>query len=108
MARLIKLFDRLEAATSRLEDMATSVDASHPETIAAINKAHSSQEVVAPTIAEPQVVAEPLPRSIEDFGKIIDEDVQAFVATSEKLGGLVEEQVYIHMFNFTDLSSQPG
>ena len=37
---------------------------------------------------------EPLPRSIEDFDKLIEEEVTAFVTASSKIGGLVEEQVY--------------
>jgi len=41
----------------------------------------------------PAPAPEPLPRSIEDFDKLIEEDVAAFVKTSEKIGGLVEEQV---------------
>ena len=85
---------RLEAATSRLEDMATSVDASHPDTVAAINSASAMPaESAAAIIEPPPQPADPLPRSIEDFDKIIKEDVQAFATASEKIGGLVEEQV---------------
>jgi hypothetical protein len=36
---------------------------------------------------------EPLPRSIEDFDKLIEENVTAFVTVSKNIGGLVEEQV---------------
>lgn len=93
-SQLIILSHRLEAATSRLEDMATSVDASHPETVAAINSASISQPEPTPTVAETAPRApEPLPRSIEDFDKLIQEDVQGFVNASEKIGGLVEQQV---------------
>ena len=86
---------RLEAATSRLEDMATSVDASHPDTVAAINSASpapTASAAVAVVEPAPQP-AEPLPRSIEEFDRIIKEDVQGFVTASEKIGGLVEQQV---------------
>ena len=86
---------RLEAATSRLEDMATSVDASHPDTVAAINNASlgpAETTAVAATEPAPQS-AEPLPRSIEEFDKVVKEDVQGFVTASEKIGGLVEKQV---------------
>src|SRR5947208_2037450 len=88
---------RLEAATSRLEDMATSVDASHPDTVAAINSASPAPTLASAVTAQepaPQP-AEPLPRSIEEFDKIIKEDVQGFVTASEKIGGLVEQQVHI-------------
>ena len=92
--RLRQMYYRLEAATSRLEDMATSVDASHPETVAAITSAGAPQPEPTPTVTEPAPPpAEPLPRTIEDFDKLIHEDVQAFVNASEKIGGLVEQQV---------------
>jgi adenylyl cyclase-associated protein len=94
-ARLIMVIRRLEAATSRLEDMATSVDASHPDTVAAINNASAkpAEPVAAPVIEPAPQPVEPLPRSIEAFDKIINEDVQGFVTASEKIGGLVEQQV---------------
>ncbi|RMZ86634.1 hypothetical protein DV736_g6140, partial [Chaetothyriales sp. CBS 134916] len=63
MHNLTTLIKRLEAATSRLEDIASTVEPSSP-----------------------------LPRSIDDFDTLIDEDMAAFVAASEKLGGLPEEQ----------------
>ena len=87
---------RLEAATSRLEDMATSVDASHPDTVAAINSASPcpGETAVVPAKEPTPQPAEPLPRSIEEFDKIIKEDVQGFVAAGEKIGGLVEQQVH--------------
>lgn len=86
---------RLEAATSRLEDMATSVDASHPDTVAAINNATAApvESAAAAVIEPPPQPVQPLPRSIEDFDKIIKEEVQAFVTASEQVGGLVEQQV---------------
>jgi adenylyl cyclase-associated protein len=94
-ARLTMVTRRLEAATSRLEDMATSVDASHPDTVAAINNASAmlAEPAAAAIIEPPPQPVQPLPRSIEDFDKIIKEEVQAFVTTSEQVGGLVEQQV---------------
>ena len=91
---LTSFFHRLEAATSRLEDMATAVDSSHPATIAAITSAqvHAAETNPAAT-ATPAPTPEPLPHSIEDFDKIIEIDVKAFVTASETIGGLVEEQV---------------
>jgi hypothetical protein len=100
-ARLTLVTRRLEAATSRLEDMATCVDASHPETVAAINSA--SAVICEPTAAAAAVIEapsqplQPLPRSVEDFDKIIKEEVQGFVTASEKIGGLVEQQVGHHL-----------
>jgi adenylyl cyclase-associated protein len=94
-ARLTMVTRRLEAATSRLEDMATSVDASHPDTVAAINNASAmlAEPAAAAIIEPPPQPVQPLPRSIEDFDKIIKEEVQAFVTASEQVGGLVEQQV---------------
>lgn len=43
--------------------------------------------------APPPPVVEPLPQAIEDFDKIIDEDVKKFVDIGQKIGGLVAEQV---------------
>lgn len=90
---------RLEAATSRLEDMATSVDASHPDTVAAINSASimpGKPTAAAAVIEPPPEPVQPLPRSVEGFDKIIKEEVQSFVTASEKIGDLVEQQVEDH------------
>ena len=94
-ARLTSFCRRLEAATSRLEDMATSVDPSHPSLVSAIEN-----ENAPPTQGHPNATnafsaspPEPLPRSIVDFDNIIREVVGDFVAASEKIGGLVEQQV---------------
>lgn len=79
--------------------MATSVDASHPDTVAAINNASAApaQSTAAVAATAPSAPpAQPLPRSVEDFDKIVKEDVQAFVTASEKIGGLVELQVEDH------------
>lgn len=84
---------RLEAATSRLEDMATSVDSSHPTTVAAISSSAVASSIQSATVTAPAPPpAEPLPSSIEDFDKIIDKEVRAFVTASQKIGGLVEQQ----------------
>lgn len=92
-ARLTRCYLRLEAATSRLEDMATSVDSSHSETIAAIQKTQSGQGEAASSSSVIAPPPEPVPPSIEDFDAIIENDVKHFVTTSESLGGLVEQQV---------------
>lgn len=93
---LTTLLLRLEAATSRLEDIATSVDSTHPETIAAISTAQATIAENAAAAAIPVAAAvppEPLPRSIEDFDNVINEDVKEFVSASEAVGGLVQQQV---------------
>ncbi|EXJ77051.1 hypothetical protein A1O3_10209 [Capronia epimyces CBS 606.96] len=92
MNNLTTLIKRLEAATSRLEDIATSIDGPGTTTTNGLVGA-----VVTPsaTAATPEPVApppEPLPKSVEAFDKIIEEDLSAFVKAAEKIGGLVEEQ----------------
>lgn len=76
--------------------MATSVDETHPSTVAAITTANqTTNQQPAPAPPPPLPVAEPLPRAIEDFDKLIAEDVKSFVEASENLGDLVEQQVFL-------------
>jgi adenylyl cyclase-associated protein len=85
---------RLEAATSRLEDMAMGLDEHNaqkaPDSAAALEPEPSKQ----PTPTAPAAPAPaPLPPQIEDFDKLIEKDVKPFVELGRKIGGLVEEQV---------------
>ncbi|RMZ77850.1 hypothetical protein DV737_g4138, partial [Chaetothyriales sp. CBS 132003] len=107
MHNLTTLIKRLEAAASRLEDIVSTVEpsavranGSEADTAAG---AVAAGAVAAGAVAAGAVAAgaaavpapappEPLPRSIDDFDTLIDADVAAFVAASEKLGGLPEEQ----------------
>jgi adenylyl cyclase-associated protein len=96
---LIRLVRRLEAATSRLEDIAqATIDPS-----AATNGSLAVPAPGAPPIGQgaqsaplPSLQAppppEPLPQAIEDFGGLINKDVQKYVSLSEGLGGLLAEQ----------------
>ncbi|KAL2434158.1 Adenylyl cyclase-associated protein [Exophiala dermatitidis] len=93
MHNLTTLIKRLEAATSRLEDIATSIDgpgASSTNGLAGAAVATSSVSGATPETAT--LAPEPLPKSVEAFDKIIEEDVDAFVKAAAKIGGLVEEQ----------------
>jgi adenylyl cyclase-associated protein len=91
---LTTIYNRLEAATSRLEDMATSIDSSHPSTVAAISNSAVAPPNPSRTSASTAVPsADRLPPSIKDFDRIVDQDVNSFVTASEKVGGLVEQQV---------------
>jgi adenylyl cyclase-associated protein len=94
------LTTRLEAATSRLEDIASSVgnqDANtngtlpaiaSPTTLAIADKSPSRE-------ATPKQLPEPLPLAIEGFDALINGEVTAFVNLSEGLGGLIAEQVWL-------------
>ncbi len=96
--RLINILDRLEAATSRLEDMAQStVDSvvtinGAPADSAAPKGLAISADGQTPTqpFARP---AEQLPASIKGFDELVNSDVAKFVKLGEELGGVVAEQV---------------
>ncbi|KAG2415273.1 hypothetical protein HFD88_006464 [Aspergillus terreus] len=93
MHNLTTLIKRLEAATSRLEDMAMSLD--DPNSPKAINSA-GAPEAVAPPQPQPAPsaapVAPPIPPQIQDFDTLINQDVKNFVDLGEKIGSLVAEQ----------------
>ena len=97
---MLTLFNRLEAATSRLEDMVTVVG----EDSAAPNGLPSAQPQrltldddhargLSPPAQQP---IETLPPAIDDFDKMIENDVKTYVNMSEEIGGLVAEQVSEH------------
>ncbi|KAL2871774.1 adenylate cyclase-binding protein [Aspergillus lucknowensis] len=93
MHNLTTLIKRLEAATSRLEDMAMGLDdhnaQSTPDNTAALEPQPSKQP--PPSASTAPVVAS-LPPQIEDFDALIKKDVYNFVELGRKIGGLVEEQ----------------
>lgn len=96
MTVLIELLHRLEAATSRLEDLATPLNpsASTNGTIPMAGLATAPIPANTPeSCATPKPAVELLPQAINDFDSLIHGDVQAFVNFSEDLGGLVAEQV---------------
>lgn len=87
---------RLEAATSRLEDMAMSLEDPN------VSKSVDSSPAAVPSVPEPPKPAPPpqappaapqVPPQIQDFDALIKGDVQNFVKLGEKIGGLVAEQV---------------
>ncbi|KAB5535249.1 adenylate cyclase associated N terminal-domain-containing protein [Coniochaeta sp. 2T2.1] len=109
MYSLTTLIKRLEAATSRLEDMASSsieIPQGVPalqQTLASPQSAVSSsvQTPAAPTPAPtpapapppaPKKPEEPLPESIEEFDAFINTSIGKFASLSKNLGGLIAEQ----------------
>lgn len=104
---LIRLLRRLEAATSRLEDIASSTgpaDGAKPGTNAAalsragsINGDSTTPTQAAHTQSSQQSRAAPeadLPPAIADFDSMIKDDLSFFSELSSKIGGVIEEQVW--------------
>ena len=96
---LTSLIHRLEAATSRLEDMAQSLPDQSSQTngipsIPRTATAENGTDQLGGTNLTPMDSFEPLPQAVEDFDKLINGDVKTYVHMSEELGGLVSEQVF--------------
>ena len=97
---LIFSLRRLEAATSRLEDMASATIDPNASTNgvpsispSAVNA--STSDRAAEMLEPPKQVADPLPPVIDNFDSIINGDVTAFVNKSEDIGGVLAEQVFM-------------
>ena len=91
----LTILGRLEAATSRLEDLVPTI----ADTSLTTDGAHpSSQQEQSGDRALDQAGSlsrqmEPLPPVIDDFDAMINGQVKSFVNMSEEIGGLVAEQV---------------
>lgn len=111
-ALLIETANRLEAATSRLEDMATS----HPESPQALPQqtTESSRSVAdaagassrdaapsAPLPPPPTPRAEPEPQMIEEYDSLIESTVVPFTKQAEALGGVIAQQVARDLYHST-------
>lgn len=100
---LTRLLPRLEAATSRLEDIASSTGAAESghstttgiaSTPAAV--ATASQAAIpspASTPAQAPLPKEDLPASIEDFDGLTQGDLKTYHDSSKSQGGVIGEQV---------------
>ncbi|KAM5348512.1 hypothetical protein ACJ41O_008336 [Fusarium nematophilum] len=102
MHNLTTLIKRLEAATSRLEDIAASTeappDAPVPNQVVpsppkpSVVPTPPAAPAVPATPSNPEPVAEPLPESIEEFDAFLNSSVDKYVKLSHQLGGLVAQQ----------------
>ncbi|KAJ5987262.1 hypothetical protein N7451_011627 [Penicillium sp. IBT 35674x] len=95
MHNFTTLIKRLEAATSRLEDMAMSLDDPNDPKSAGTPTAATPAVPEPPKPAPPPPAAPaaaPIPPQIQDFDALIKGEVQNFVNLGEKIGGLVAEQ----------------
>lgn len=104
--RVTNLLERLEAATSRLEDIASSaveIPQAVPgiqETLASpiatstqgVSNAPTPPAAVAAATAPAGAADEPLPESIEDFDAFLKTSVDKYAKLSQQLGGLIAEQ----------------
>lgn len=106
MHNLTTLIKRLEAATSRLEDIASSaveIPQAVPgiqETLASpiatstkgVSNAPTPPAAVAAATGPAGAADEPLPESIEDFDLFLKNSVDRYAKLSQQLGGLIAEQ----------------
>ncbi|KAI0176069.1 adenylate cyclase associated N terminal-domain-containing protein [Hypoxylon sp. FL1284] len=103
MHNLVTIIKRLEAATTRLEDIASST-IELPQAVPALNATLATpsgpSSTASPTPQQPasassapkQAPQEPLPESVEEFDAFVGQAVDKYVKASKKLGGLIEEQ----------------
>ncbi|KAF4996483.1 hypothetical protein FGRMN_4480, partial [Fusarium graminum] len=116
MHNLTTLIKRLEAATSRLEDIASSTappaDAAvlnqaipsppNPTLAAHTPPAASTSKGAAPTSTVPEAATESLPESIEEFDAFLNTSVEKYVKLSHQLGGLVAQQAALVKTGFEE------
>lgn len=97
-SQLTSMFRRLEAATSRLEDIASSSLPNGGDSGAAGPNAPTAKGLpgAAPTIADPdatpQVVAESVPPTIDAFDALVKSELETWLELSGRLGGVIEGQ----------------
>lgn len=89
---------RLEAATSRLEDMAASSPgaSTDPNGATLVASQRNTPAASSPTLPAPTALASTLPSLppvIEGFDEFLDQDVKKFVSLSEQIGEPVSVQV---------------
>ena len=91
----LTILGRLEAATSRLEDLVPNISDSSLTTDGAqsLSGQGQSTDLLMDQAASPSRHMETLPPVIDDFDAIINGQVKSFVNMSEEIGGLVAEQV---------------
>jgi adenylyl cyclase-associated protein len=94
---LTAIIRRLEAATSRLEDMA-SATIEVPKTNGAAPAPAPTGPLPTPPVIRtpptPKAVQEVLPELVEDFDAFVTGTVKKYVNLSDEIGGAVAEQVW--------------
>lgn len=93
---------RLEAATSRLEDIATATEL--PKDVPALNQTTATPTDASsaatrppvgamPTTSGPKQAVEQVPEAIEEFQQFISSSVDKYAKISNEIGGVVAKQV---------------
>ncbi|KAF2842599.1 adenylyl cyclase-associated protein-like protein [Patellaria atrata CBS 101060] len=87
---------RLEAATSRLEDIASSQanpdQNAGPQSSTLVATTSASTVPKVDTSPPPQKVAESVPPSVEEFDELINGNLKAWIELSKQVGGVVSDQ----------------
>lgn len=91
-ARLTAALTRLEAATSRLEDIASTSVGFEPGAPNGAPAPPSAAAAAATSAAPPAKAAESLPPSVEAFDAIINADLKPWLELSGKLGEVIDGQ----------------
>ncbi|RCI10915.1 hypothetical protein L249_5421 [Ophiocordyceps polyrhachis-furcata BCC 54312] len=91
MHNLTTLIKRLEAATSRLEDIATSTDLAADD-LPMLHRSTTSAIHETPTGDPLSGSKEPLPEFIEEYDAILESSVNDYIRLSKELGGVVAQQ----------------
>lgn len=100
VADTVLLYHSLEAATSRLEDIATSTELPKDSLSALNNKSAASPANGSAVSTTPQPPAaaskpaeEPLPEFVEEYDVFLNNAIDKYVKLSNELGGPVAQQV---------------
>ncbi|KAL6902831.1 adenylate cyclase associated N terminal domain-containing protein [Trichoderma evansii] len=92
MHNLTTLIKRLEAATSRLEDIASSTELPKDVSGLAQPATPQSETAATPLPPAPKEPQEVLPESIEDFDVFLNKSLDKYIKLSSQLGGVVAQQ----------------
>ncbi|KAF4582918.1 Adenylate cyclase-associated CAP [Ophiocordyceps camponoti-floridani] len=91
MNNLTTLIKRLEAATSRLEDIATATELGQDDQHTGISGVGESTASNT-NLKSKDLPSEPLPEFIEEFDVLLDSSINGYVRLSKELGGVVAQQ----------------
>lgn len=92
MHNFTTLIKRLEAATSRLEDMAATFDGPTPTAAIAAPSQETAPQATPKATPAKAPTPESLPRAIEAWDNIINREVKDFLEISHQIGGPVAAQ----------------